>query len=104
MMDLGQHFNRPILMDISKDGTITFRSRKAASYLGAIPVFSVDTEEEARRLLTYLCTEQDRDHPGLPGMRWYIFDDFTGNPADLDDVVEDFAVAYERLKPKAVAA
>ena len=104
MMNLGQQLDRPIMMDISKDGTVTFRSRHAVSFLGAIPVFSVDTEQEARRLLTYLCTEQNRDHPGVPGMRWYVFDEFTGDPADLADVVEVFADAYDRLRPKAVAA
>ncbi len=103
MKDLGQHFDRPIMMDISKDGTITYRPRAATVFGNAIPIFSVDTEEEARRMLTYLCTEQTREHPMLPGMRWYRFDEFTGNPADIADVVEQFASAYHRLKQKSAA-
>jgi len=101
---LGQHFDRPIMMDISKDGTITFRPRTASMAFGtAFPIFSVNTEEEARWLLTYLCTEQTKEHPLLSGMRWYIFDDFTGNPADIAHVVEQFAAAYARLRQKTAA-
>ena len=98
-------FSRPIMIDISKDGTVSIRQRKAKSLAGtAIPVFSVDTVEEAMRLLTYLCTEQTGVHPWMPGERWYVFDDFTG-VEDLPQITQQFVDAYQRLFSKpAVAA
>ena len=45
------HFGRAIMIDICKDGTISFRNRGSRAFNGkALPVFSVDTEQEANSI------------------------------------------------------
>lgn len=98
------HLDRPIMLDIGKDGTITIRQRNATPFSGGVPVFSTDTIEEAQGLRTFLCTEQDKLHPSMPGERWYTFDGFIGDVTEIPQVTELFIDAYQRLYAKPALA
>ncbi len=68
------HLSRPVLIHICRDRTFTFRTLDEPVFNGvAIPVFSVDTKEEAQDLQIRFCKNQYGEHPQLPGQRWYKF-------------------------------
>jgi hypothetical protein len=94
-MDLG----RNVLIHICADGTVTFRRRLDPLFnIGALPVASVDTVEEAQALLVLLCRVQPTDHHQLPGQPWYRYVPFSGDMDGLPAVEKAFAKAYNDLR------
>jgi hypothetical protein len=60
------------MIHICKDGTISYRQHGEPVFNGvALPVFSVDTVEEAQALQILCCARQYVEHPQLPGKPWY---------------------------------
>jgi len=104
--DVKTLFSRPVLIDISTDGTITYR-RRGEPPIRAFPIFSVSSEDEARRLQTYLCQEIPLPDPRFPGNPRYVFVEFAEAifaGQDFGDLycptVLEFAEAYEKLRSK----
>ena len=65
-------FARPILIHVCKDGTVTFRRRNEPVFNGiALPVYSVETIEDARAIQAHFCRAQWHEHPLMPGRIWY---------------------------------
>jgi hypothetical protein len=92
------YLSRPILMHICRDGTITYRSLSEKVFNGvALPFFSVDTKDQAKRLQVMLCKSQYERHPKLPNQPWYAFPGFRGELDDMDRVAGIFAEAYANL-------
>lgn len=98
--------SRPVLIHICKDGTISYRRHGEPVLNGvAIPVFSVNTVEEAKEIQVRFGRRQYTPHPGN-GMDWYrisVLQDGT-DPAfrdppvletsDLDGITEMFSNFY----------
>lgn len=67
------HLSRRVLIHVCKDGTFTYRIPPAPVFNGlALPVYSVDTEDEAQALQVRLCRLQRTQHPQMrKGEPWY---------------------------------
>jgi len=64
--------SRTVLIHICKDKTLSYRTRRELIFNGvALPVFSVDTAEEAEALFVLVGRVQHMEHPLLPGKIWY---------------------------------
>lgn len=96
-------FSRAVFIHICADGTISYRKQheKVFNRL-ALPVFSVDTEEQAQEIQTLFGRKQYVAHPQLPGQPWYRWTDFTGNVDDLDAITERIQRDYwdKRARPE----
>lgn len=74
--------SRPIVIHVCKDRTISYRCRGEAVFNGrALPVFSVETEEQARAIQTRFGRRQYREHPLMPGKPWFVLSTL-GNGVD----------------------
>src|SRR5260370_37630015 len=106
-IDITAHFSRPVRIDISSDGTITYRRRDKPP-IRAFPIFSVSSEEEARRLQIYLCQEIPLPDPRFPGKPRFVFVEFAKaillDCRDFGDLlgptILEFADAYKKLRSK----
>lgn len=97
-------FDRPIMLHVCKDGTVSYRdaSKHEKVFNGAaLPVFSVDTVDEAEQIQVRFCRKMYSTHPLMPGKPWYIFNDFTGDVDDLDFVTASFANFYAKQTGRA---
>jgi hypothetical protein len=69
-------FKRPVIVHIGKDGTLSFLNRatmKQPTLVEALmPVYSVDTEEQAKSLQAIFGRLQYRDNTREPGKPWYV--------------------------------
>lgn len=95
-------FNREIVLDCEKDGTITFRNRADKLPEGSLPFFSVDTAAEAGALIVRLCKVQYDLHPRTRAEH-YRFVDF-GKEMTLDDMdrlADRFRNAWFDMKERA---
>lgn len=94
--------DRNVLIDICRDGTISYRVRGSNTKRlnnAALPVFSVDTEDDAKALQVHFCALQYTPHP-FDGRRWYVLPGFTGELEAMPAVTERFSKWYdERKKP-----
>jgi hypothetical protein len=104
-IDINPHFSRPIAIDISRDGTITYRRWGTPPLRGGFPIFSVSSEEEANQLQIYLCQKLPLPDPRLPGTPWFVFVDFAEAifaGRDFGDLlgptILEFAEAHEKLR------
>lgn len=85
-------FSRPIMIDVCRDGTITYREKGQRSFNGAaLPAFSVNTEEQAKALQTRFGQLQYTSHPLMPGKSWFVFPGFGGEVEDLFKLRKMFA-------------
>lgn len=67
-----EDLSRPVMIHICKDGTISYRQHGEPVFNGvALPVFSVDTVEEAHSLQVLCGSAQWEEHPQMPGKTWY---------------------------------
>jgi hypothetical protein len=69
-----EDFRRRFMVHICKDGTISYRDAHANEpvFNGvALPVLSVDTEEEAQAIQVRFGRCQHGEHPQMPGKPWY---------------------------------
>lgn len=90
-----QNLSRDVIIHICKDGTISFRRKGEPIFNGrALPVFSVDTEEQAREIQILFGRNQYIQHPEIPGQAWFKWTDFSGNADDLDAVTEKIRRVY----------
>lgn len=98
-------FDRPIMLHVCKDGTVSYRdaSKREKVFNGvALPVFSVDTVEEAEQLQTRFCRKMWGTHPEMKrGTPWYVLNNFNGNVDDLEAVTCDFATRYAEMTGRA---
>lgn len=93
-----QDLERPVMLHVCKDGTITFRRHGQPVFNGmALPFFSVESEEEAQTLQVLMCSAQYGEHPDLPGQTWYRRSQFSGEIDGIPEVCEDFAKAYASI-------
>lgn len=99
--------DRAVLVDVCKDGTISYRERvKKEKRLNnaALPVYSVDTVEEARALQVHFGAKQYTEHPRQPGREWFVLPGFAGEIDALDNVSRCFDDFYRRVvEPKRLA-
>jgi hypothetical protein len=95
------HFTRPIMLHVCKDGTVSYRDKRKREKVfngRALPVFSVNMVEEAEQIQVRFCRLQYGDHPEMaPGTKWYRLTHFTGELNDLDRVTADFAGFYAQM-------
>ena len=77
-------FNRDIIFDCEKDGTITFRNQMDQLPNGSLPFFSVHTAAEAEALILRLCKLQYALHPRTRAAHYRYVD--LGAVIDLDDL------------------
>jgi hypothetical protein len=99
-------FEKPILIHVCKDKTLSFRRRHEPIFNGvALPVYSVDTVEDAKDLITMVGRAQYHEHPLLPGQVWYKITlngdlDFKRylDIEDLTAVTEKLDTAYKKIK------
>lgn len=102
-----EDLDRKILIHVCKDRTLTYRNRLQPIFNGvAIPIFSVDSVDEARMLIRTVSVAQYEEHPQAPGDTWYkislgadvvyLDDDLH----QLDDVKEKLRDAYEYMKAR----
>lgn len=92
MRKAGSHLSRPILIDICKDGTISYRTVEQRRLNdAALPVFSVNTIDEAQFIQVTFGRRQYHEHPDIPGQGWYRWTDFDGN-------VESLAICTARIQ------
>lgn len=95
MLITAERLSRPVVIHICKDGTITYRRRDQKVFNGvALPVFTVDTEEQARDIQIRFGRRQYDNHPLLPGQPWYRWTDFPGTLEALDDVSDRCDIWY----------
>jgi hypothetical protein len=100
------HLSRPVLIHCCKDKTLSYRTRKQRILNGvALPVFSVDSIDEAEALLTLVGRTQYNEHPQMRGRPWrkITLDGFLDlvphlEIKDLDAVTAKLAKAYAILK------
>lgn len=103
--------SRPIKIHVCRDGTISYRTDGQPILNGrALPVFSVDTEEQAQALQVRFCRQQYESHPEQPDRPWYklsVLRDGTDPVSrreptlklnDLDGITEMFQEFWEKLK------
>jgi hypothetical protein len=86
--------DKPVLIHCCKDRTLTYRTRDEPIFNGvALPVYSVDSKEEAERLINTVGALQYEEHPLLPGRPWRKIDiDFKRH---LE--IEDLSAVTEKL-------
>lgn len=105
-IDINRHFSRPIAVDISRDGTVTHRWWGTPPLRRGFPIFSVSSEEEARRLQSCVCQKLPLSDPQMPGEPWFAFIEFAQailldgrHFGDLlGPTILAFAKAYEQLR------
>lgn len=103
--DLRDAYKRRYMIHVCKDGTVTYRDAVAREKVfngRALPVFSVDTVEEAKAIQTRFCKLQYGSHPLMPGKPWYKVFPFSGELEDLDRVRNMFAEFYKGMKERDV--
>jgi hypothetical protein len=66
----------------------------------ALPVFSVDTEAEAKAIQTRFGSMQYQPHPEIPGKSWYVWTGFDGEVESLEGVSEACRKFYEERKKR----
>lgn len=97
------NFDRPIVLHVCKDGTVSYRDKRKKTKVfngAALPVFSVDTVDEAEQIQVRFCRLQWGPHPeAKPNTgteTWYRLTDFSGELEDLDRVAKQFSVFYAK--------
>ena len=89
--------SRPVYLHVCKDGTVTYRRKGQKVFNGrALPVFTVDNEEQALDIQVRFCRAQWVEHPQLPGQTWYKLNEFSGDLRDLDRVADMFRDHYNK--------
>jgi hypothetical protein len=98
-----EDFKRPIVIYICKDGTISYRHKSEPVFNGrALPVFTVDTVDQAKAVQARFGRLQYGEHPQQPGLPWYRWTDFGGEVEDLDGVSDAIREFYhQQLKAAA---
>lgn len=97
IMNQGGHMSRAIVIHICKDGTISYRTLNEKVFNGvALPVFSVDTVEQAQAIQVLFGRRQYVEHPQIPGRPWYRWTDFPGELDALDGITERLAQWWKR--------
>ena len=98
--EMRDELSRSIFIDCCKDRTLTYRHRSKKTFNNiAIPVFSVDDEETAQKLIRMVGRLQYQEHPKLPNQGWFkvTLDGELDFKAFLD--IEDLeAVTYKLAK------
>ncbi len=95
------NLDRKILIHCCKDRTLTYRTKEQEIFNGvALPVYSVDTIEEAQALIVITCRAQYERHPLLPGQPWYKIT--LDGPLDLKTEldVEDLLAVVDKLETR----
>ncbi len=101
--DLIEAYTRRFMIHVCKDGTVTYRDKSISEKVfngRALPVFSVDTAEEAERIQVRFCKLQYGHHPQMPGKPWYKVFPFSGELEDLNRVRNLFAEFYKAMKER----
>lgn len=98
--------SRPIKIHVCKDRTLSYRAKGEPVFNGrALPVFSVDTKEEAEQLFLLTGRLQYTEHPQMPGKLWRKVTlpgalDFKPylDLSDLDTVTDHLRDRYNLIK------
>jgi len=67
-------FQHRFMIHVCKDGTVTYRDAHKRERIFndvALPVLSVDTEQQAKDIQVYFCRRQYGEHPLMPDKPWY---------------------------------
>jgi hypothetical protein len=92
--------NHPIIIFVSKDGTVTFkRLSKPTFHNDSMPAHSVDTMEEAQAIQAALCRQQDDP---VTGKTAYALTDFGGTIEDLGEVAAQMREQSARYRAQAI--
>lgn len=107
-------FLRDVMLDVEKDGTITYRSKADLLPEGCLPFFSVHTGEDAEQLILRLCKRQYALHPRTRAAHYrYVGlgserDAATGLPLlgvdDINRLADIFRNAWFDMREKAALA
>jgi hypothetical protein len=82
-------FAYDIVLDCTKDGTVTYRNKADRLREGTLPFFTVETAEIARRLLTRLCVLERIPDPETRG-EWWRYTRFDGTLDGIDRLADAF--------------
>jgi hypothetical protein len=92
-----EDMRRPFMLHICKDGTISYRNaaKRERVFNGvALPVFSVETEEQAKAIQVRFGRRQYGEHPLMPGRIWYSLSRL---PDGSDPALRDGGLQLEHL-------
>ena len=104
--EINAAYKRRYMIHVCADGTVTYRDTvtKEKVFNGrALPVFSVDTVDEAVMIQTRFCKLQYGSHPLMPGKPWYKVFPFGGELEDLYRVRDMFMDFHERQAARKTA-
>ena len=94
-------YGKPIMIDICKDGTISYRQRGERSFNGkALPVFSVNTVEQAKDIQVRFGKVQYKEHPLLPNQPWYRWSGFDGNVETLEEITRQIRSFFQQQEAR----
>lgn len=72
MKPKSDYLDRPVFIHCCQDKTLTYRTKDEPVFNGrALPVFSVNTKDEAEALIVSVGRCQYEEHPEIPGKPWY---------------------------------
>lgn len=105
---MSKELDRPVWVFCCKDRTLTYGPAKKPPFNKvAIPVFSVESLEEAEQLVTLVGRKQYEEHPKLRGKPWFkitLDGDLDFKPyldiEDLNAVGEKLKRAYALIKER----
>ena len=88
---------KKILIHVCKDRTLSYRKPLQPIFNGvAIPIYSVDSVDEARALIRMVSKAQWVEHPDIPGDTWYKID-MGLNVVYLDDDLHQLDEVQKKL-------
>jgi hypothetical protein len=82
-------FAREIVLDCTKDGTVTYRNKVDRLPEGSLPFFTVASGEEARSLLRRLCILERMPDPETRN-EWWRYPHFDGTLDGIDRLADHF--------------
>ena len=92
------NLKRSILIHICKDGTLTYRTREQPVFNGAaLPVFSVNTEKEAKTVILLASSRQKTSHPLLPNEGWFVMNNFSNTLGGMDAASAKLQLCYDHI-------
>lgn len=84
------HLSRPILIDLFMSGHLAYRWKGSGGNPGSLPVFSVDTAEQAQAMQARFCLKQ---YDG-----GYVWTDFDGEYESIGKVTKALQAMWEHME------
>lgn len=100
-MNMRQYdFAYDVVLDCTKDGSISYRNKADRLREGTLPFFTVETADAARQLLTRLCVLERLPDPETRG-EWWRYRQFDGTIDGIDRLADAFRNALFNMHEQA---